>query len=121
MATDRRENPDSISEYDRNRLRDWNREMPPLVNSLVHKQIEIQAEYHPRNEAVCAWDGTFTYEELYQRADTLASSLTAAGVEFGDYVPLLFEILKWYIVSILAVSSSKCLPLRTVLTTMQLC
>ena len=106
MATDRRENPDSVSEYDRNRLRDWNQEMPPLVNSLVHNQIEAQSERHTQNEAVCAWDGTLTYEELNQRADTLASSLTAAGVQVGDYIPLLFEKSKWYIVSILAVSSS---------------
>ena len=106
MATERREDSDSISEYDRNRLRDWNREMPPLVNSLVHDQIENQAECHPHNEAVCAWDGTLTYEELNQRANTLASSLAAAGVQVGDYVPLLFEKSKWYIVSILAVSSS---------------
>ena len=116
MATDRCDNLDSISEYNRNRLRDWNREIPPLVNSLVHKQIEIQAECHPRNEAVCAWNGTLTYEELNERANTLANNLTAAGVQVGDYVPLLFEKSKWYIVSILAVSSSEGLPLRTVLT-----
>lgn len=44
-----------------------------------------------------------TYEELNQRANVLGRSLTVAGVKVGDYVPLLFEKSKWYIVSILAV------------------
>ena len=105
-ATDRCEDLASISEHDRNRLRELNQDIPPLVNSLVHRQIEIQSERHPLNEAVCAWDGTLTYEELNQRANTLASSLIEAGVQVGDYVPLLFEKSKWYIVSILAVSST---------------
>ena len=109
-ATNRCEDLDSLSEHDRNRLRDMNREIPPLVDSLIHSQIETQAERHPLNEAVCAWDGTLTYEELNQRANTLASGLIAAGVQVGDYVPLLFEKSKWYIVSILAVSiSNACL------------
>lgn len=112
MATDGREKLDLISEYDRNRLHDWNREMPPLVNSLVHNQIETQSDRHPQNEAVCAWDGTLSYAQLNQRANTLTSSLTAAGVQVGDYVPLLFEESKSYIVSILAVSSSSVSPLR---------
>ena len=106
IATDRCEDLDSICESDRNRLRDLNREIAPLVNSLIHSQIETQCEYHHLNEAVCAWDGTLTYEELNQRANTLARRLAAAGVQVGDYVPLLFEKSKWYIVSILAVSSS---------------
>ena len=105
-ATDRCEDLDSISEHDRNWLRDWNGELPPLVNSLIHSQIESQSKRHPLNEAVCAWDGTLTYEELSQRANALASCLVEAGLQVGDYVPLLFEKSKWYIVSILAVSST---------------
>ena len=105
-AARRCEKLDSLSEHDKNRLREFNQQIPPLVNSLIHSQIEIRSERHPLNEAVCAWDGTLTYEELNQRANTLASSLITAGVQVGDYVPLLFEKSKWYIVSILAVSSS---------------
>ena len=105
-TTDKCDDLDLVSENDRNRLRDLNQEIPPLVKSLIHSQIETQCEHHHQNEAVCAWDGTLTYEELNQRANTLASSLIAAGVRVGDYVPLLFEKSKWYIVSIFAVSSS---------------
>ena len=105
-TTDRCEDLDSLSEHDKIRLRELNRQITPLVNSIIHSQIETQVERHPLNEAVCAWDGTLTYDELNQRANTLASSLISAGVQVGDYVPLLFEKSKWYIVSILAVSSS---------------
>ena len=102
-ATNAFEDVDSVPEYDRHRLHDWNQEMPALVNSLVHGQIETQCENYPLNEAVCAWDGTLPYKELNQRANALARRLTAAGVHVGDYVPLLFEKSKWYIVSIFAV------------------
>ena len=105
-ATDRDEDLESISEHDRNRLHEWNQEMPQLVNSLIHSQIETQCEQHHLREAVCAWDGALTYEEFNQRANVLAGRLTAAGVQVGDYVPLLFEKSKWYIVSTFAVSSS---------------
>ena len=52
-----------ISEHDGNQLRDLNRKMPPLVNSLIHSQIETQCKSHPLNEAVCVRDGTLTYKE----------------------------------------------------------
>ena len=94
---------DSISEHDKTRLQTLNGEMPQLVNSLIHNQIETQSEHHPLEQAVCAWDGVLTYGELNQRASTLARSLVGAGVEPGDYVPLLFEKSKWYIVAIFAV------------------
>lgn len=105
-VTDRHQNPDSISDYDKERLRAWNQDIPTLVDSLIHAQIEIQAEHRPRSAAVCAWDVVLTYEELNRRANMLARSLTIAGVQVGDYVPLLFEKSKWYIVAILAVSCS---------------
>ena len=86
-----------ISDVDRARLHELNQEIAPLQNSLIHGVIESQCQRYPLNEAVRAWDGTLTYEELNQRADNLARRLIVAGVEVGDYVPLLFEKLKWYI------------------------
>ena len=51
-----------------------------------------------------------------QRVNKLAGSLTAAGVQVGDYVPVLFEKLKWHIVSIFAVSFLRfCLSLSSAL------
>ena len=94
-----------VSDFDKTRLQEPNREMPPLQNLLVHEVIEAQAQHKPVKEAVCAWDGTLTYEELDQRAHILAMHIIAAGVKVGDYVSLLFEKSKWYIVSILAVRS----------------
>ena len=92
-----------ITAFDRKYLRTLNESMPPIVHVFAHELIELQARLHPRNEAVCAWDGSLTYEELDRRAVCLAKNLVQRGVTSGSWVPLLFEKSKWHIVSMLAV------------------
>lgn len=77
--------------------------MPPPLNTCVQDLIELQSKRRPRNEAVCAWDGSFTYEELDRRATVLAKKLVVLGVSVGSYVPLMFEKSKWHVDSLLAV------------------
>ena len=90
---------------DREQLGAWNDLMPSSLNVCVHDLIELQSKRYPGNEAVCAWDGSFTYEELDRRATVLAEKLALQGVGLGCYVPLMFEKSKWHIVSLLAVRS----------------
>lgn len=92
-----------ITALDRERLRTLNEPMPPTVNAFAHELIELQARLHRHNEAVCAWDGSLTYEELDRRAVRLAKNLVQRGVTLGSWVPMLFEKSKWHIVSMLAV------------------
>ncbi|TVY91840.1 Nonribosomal peptide synthetase [Lachnellula willkommii] len=94
---------DLLSTSDREQLRIWNTDLPPGLNTFAHKLIELRAMQYPQNEAVCAWDGSFTYEELGRRASNLAKLLVVKGVHVGDYVPLMFEKSKWHIVSLLAI------------------
>ncbi len=91
---------------DEKQLGNWNRFMPPSLDACVHDLIELQSKQHPHNKAVCAWDGSFTYEELDRLATALAIKLVAVGVSLGSCVPLLFEKSKWHIVSLLAVRNS---------------
>ncbi|CAF9906972.1 hypothetical protein IMSHALPRED_005407 [Imshaugia aleurites] len=88
---------------DKEQLGVWNNLMTPSFNVCVQDLIELQSRRCPSNEAVCAWDGSFTYEELDRRATVLAEELVARGVSLGSYVPLMFEKSKWHIVSLLAV------------------
>ena len=92
-----------ITAFDRKYLKTLNESMPPTVHTFAHELIELQARLYPRNEAVCAWDGSLTYEELDRRAVYLAKNLIQRGVTLGSWVPLLFEKSKWHIVSMLAV------------------
>lgn len=92
-----------MSASDKEQLRVWNDFMPPPVDACVQDLIELQSQGHPNNEAVCAWDGSFTYEELNRRATVLAKRLILLGVSVGTYVPLMFEKSKWHIISLLAV------------------
>lgn len=88
---------------DKEQLGVWNLSMPPSLNAFTQDLIELQSKRHPNDEAVCAWDGSFTYEELDRRATVLAKGLVVLGVSIGSYVPLMFEKSKWHMVSLLAV------------------
>lgn len=88
---------------DKEQLRVWNDFMPPPVDACVQDLIELQLKRYPGNEAVYAWDGSFTYEELDRRGTVLAKKLVVLGVSVGTFVPLMFEKSKWHIVSLLAV------------------
>ena len=57
---------------------------------------------NPLAQAICAWDGNFTYGELEFLSTSLAHRLTSEGVQ-GTRVPLLFEKSKWMPVAALAV------------------
>ena len=94
---------DLMCTSDKEQLGAWNEFMPPLLKACVQDLIELQSKRYPGNEAVCAWDGSFTYEELDRRATVLAEKLVSQGVGLGCYVPLMFEKSKWHIVSLLAV------------------
>lgn len=51
-----------MSVSNKQQLRVLNDFTPPSVDACVQDRIELQAKKHPSNEAVCAWDGSFTYK-----------------------------------------------------------
>lgn len=74
--------------------------------TLVHQLIEKQSQAQPSAQAVYAWDGTFTYEQLNAQASRLAVRLIAAGIGPNRFVGLLMEKSKWTAVAMLAVIKS---------------
>ncbi|KAL0929811.1 non-ribosomal peptide synthetase protein [Colletotrichum truncatum] len=94
---------DILSEADRRDIWSWNRDVPPAVESSLHKLVEDKVESQPAAQAVCSWDGDFTYMELDQLATRLAYHLVELGVGPEVMVPLCFEKSKWTIVSMLAI------------------
>ena len=109
-----------MSERNRSQIERWNSK--PLEPDLrtIHGMIADVAAKLPNHEAVCAWDGNFTYEQLHQYASKLASYLILQGVGPDVIVPLCFEKTKWNVVAMLGVliagGACKCsLPLLQIM------
>ncbi len=85
------------------RMLAWNGQIPPAVDTLAHALIQSRAAQHPESLAICSWDGNFTYAELDDYSNQLASYLYSQGIGPESIVPVCFEKSCWAIVSAVAV------------------
>ncbi|KAG5930352.1 NRPS protein, partial [Claviceps africana] len=81
----------------------WNSVVPEPARVLVHQLIEATTRQQPEAQAVCAWDGNWTYAELDRLSSHLAYSLVGSGVGPEVVVPLCIEKSKWMPVAMMAV------------------
>ncbi|KAI9150478.1 Nonribosomal peptide synthase atnA [Paramyrothecium foliicola] len=81
----------------------WNSNPKSNVQKCIHQAIAEQGVARPDAEAVCAWDGSFSYTELLHLADRLASRLVASGVGPEVFVPICFDKSRWTVVAMLAI------------------
>ena len=81
----------------------WNGPAPSLVTATIGSLFETQAVLRPNKEAVCGWDGTFTFSELETLSNALAWHLQTLGVSKEVKVPLAFPKSTWIVPAILAV------------------
>ncbi|KAL2871703.1 nonribosomal peptide synthase Pes1 [Aspergillus lucknowensis] len=95
---------DFLDEFTGALLGDWNSSLPERRERCVHELIEEQARRLPASsEAVCGWDGNFTYSQLEILATRLAQHLQRLGVGPETFVALCFNKSSWAIVAQLAV------------------
>jgi non-ribosomal peptide synthetase component F len=80
-----------FSENDWQRVCKWNAHTPQLYDRCIHDAIRDNALSGPDREAVCAWDGNFTYRELDEAAARLACHLRMQGVGPEARVGLCFD------------------------------
>ena len=92
-----------LSDSHKQQISKWSQEPKEEVDSCVHDTIYKQVLDRSDHEAVCAWDGTFTYNELWTYVGLLAQTLVKLGIGPEDIVPLCFEKSKWSVVAMLAV------------------
>lgn len=95
---------DVVCRSDEENLRHWNTDIPGAMKECMHNLITQQARLHAEREAVCAYDGSWSYAALEQRSSALAINLKKNGLGSGSKVPLMFEKSKWHIVALIAVS-----------------
>lgn len=84
----------------------WNADYPRAINRCVHQIVEDSCRLTPTKQAICSWDGDFTYEELDALSNTLASQLQELAIGPEVLVPVCFERSKWAAVSVLAINKA---------------
>ncbi|RDH30162.1 hypothetical protein BDQ94DRAFT_173144 [Aspergillus welwitschiae] len=94
---------DTTSRQDMEDIWKWNAVVPQSVNTPVHELISSVARRLPHVQAVCAWDGNWTYRQLDDLSNYVAHHLVGLGVGSQDIVPLLFEKSKWMPIAMLGV------------------
>ncbi|KAL4914140.1 hypothetical protein BDW62DRAFT_148110 [Aspergillus aurantiobrunneus] len=103
---------ETLSEWNKQRLRKWNKQPPEETDILVHDVIREKAASQPNTPAIVAWDGTLTYADIERLSSSLAAYLVQLGVSMGTLVPIYFGKSAWQIVAVLAVlkAGAICVP-----------
>ncbi|PKY02181.1 acetyl-CoA synthetase-like protein [Aspergillus campestris IBT 28561] len=92
-----------LSADDKRDLVQWNA-LPDRPRRTMMDLLTPRAAQQPPSLAVHAWDGDWTYDELWTQASGLASHLVAQiPMHENAMVPILFEKSRWVVVAVLAV------------------
>ncbi|GLB05940.1 nonribosomal peptide synthase [Aspergillus tubingensis] len=92
-----------ISPECKEQLVKWNAGMLAPTDEYIHEKIQGQCRIHSSREAVCAWDGTFTYAEIDDLSSRLAARLISMGVTSEDIIPIYSPKSRWTVIAILGV------------------
>jgi non-ribosomal peptide synthetase component F len=82
---------DCFSERNKLQVLKWNSGPLEKVERCVHEVIQDQALRRSDSEAICSWDGSFTYKQLDEITSRLAGHLIELGVGPEIRVPLCFD------------------------------
>lgn len=94
---------DVFSPGDKETVERWNHTKPQVVDECIHNLFKRKALSQPASQAVCAWDGDLTYQEVYDQASRLALYLGTLGVGPEVLVPICMDKSAWTVVAILGV------------------
>ena len=95
---------DCVSQQDLEQIWRWNLSVPlDVETTVVHDLIAETTKHQPGTQAICAWDGEWTYRELDELSTCLAHQIMRQGVKPGVIVPLCIEKSKWMPVAMVAV------------------
>ncbi|KAL8724636.1 MAG: hypothetical protein Q9181_006738 [Wetmoreana brouardii] len=99
---------DIISKEDMHIMRSWNSALPFVCSDCLHNLVQHSAILIPDTEAVCAWDGSFTYSELSASSTRIAEYMVGINIAHGTFVPFAFEKSRWTVVAMLAILKAGC-------------
>lgn len=99
-------NLEEITSTDLAQIKKQNARIPVRDLTCLHFLIMDVVEEQPDSPAVCAWDGDFTYKELWANARRLAQHLFSLGVGPESRVAVCMDKSRWTVVSILGILES---------------
>ncbi|CAJ2512280.1 Uu.00g052950.m01.CDS01 [Anthostomella pinea] len=89
---------------DLDQIAKWNLGVQETTLGCVHDLIRNAIREHPAADAICSWDGQLTYQQLDQKARSLAHMLVTEGSVGPDVaVGFCMDKSRWAIVSMLAI------------------
>lgn len=94
---------DMISERDLTQLKNWLPHVRWDYNDCVHDLALKNAQISPHAQAIWAWDGTLSFNELRELSFSLAAHLVTMGVRPEMFVAVCFEKSLYAIVAMLAI------------------
>ncbi|CAG7953676.1 unnamed protein product [Penicillium nalgiovense] len=97
---------DLFTEQDRYQIFGWNHKEPVAALGVVHEYFYAQVLQRPDAQAVCAWDGEYTYAELNHLSEKLAYHLAHLGAGPEVLIPHCFAKSKLATVTMLAIMKS---------------
>ncbi|KAJ4356118.1 uncharacterized protein N0V89_004146 [Didymosphaeria variabile] len=92
-----------VSPYDLRLVEQWNNQELPKKMACIHQLFEEVARAQPEAQAICSWDGDFSYSQLDYLSTTFALHLQSLGVKSEVIVPMMFEKSAWAHVAQLAI------------------
>ncbi|KAF1977723.1 hypothetical protein BU23DRAFT_596079 [Bimuria novae-zelandiae CBS 107.79] len=87
-------------------IEQWNSQELPKKMACIHELFEEVVRSQPDAQAICSWDGDFTYSQLDHLSSTLALHLQNLGVTAEVIVPIMFEKSAWAHVAQFAILKS---------------
>jgi amino acid adenylation domain-containing protein len=97
----------SLNERDREQLIEWNSTVPHLMAETVPSAIRQQIDAQPDVQAVCAFDGDFTYRELDAWSDMLKRLLHSCHIQPGSLIPIYIDRSRWAIIAMLGIVKAR--------------
>ncbi|GES60365.1 nonribosomal peptide synthetase [Aspergillus terreus] len=76
---------------------------PRRQDTCIDHMVTRRCRRQPEAPAICAWDGDFSYQQLHDTSESLASHLLGFQVVPNTFIPLYLEKSKWTAVAMLAV------------------
>ncbi|TVY84950.1 Nonribosomal peptide synthetase [Lachnellula suecica] len=75
----------------------------PTSNRLLFAGVEENARKQPEAEAICSWDGTWTYKDLDDVTNRLGHYLHSVGVGPEKIVPYVFNKSAWATITMISI------------------
>ena len=97
---------DLVSEDHVRQMQEFNADHSDAIERCIHDVIQEQVEAQPNGEAICSWEGSWTYRELDEASTRLAHHLVSLGAGPETIIPYCFPKSAWAVVSMLAILKS---------------